>query len=101
MDHDVFISYSSVDKTAADTVCSILEQNGTSCWIAPRDITPGLDFAEAIIDGIKSSKLFLLVYTSSSNNSKQVIREVDRAVHFGLQVINLRLEDVPMSKQLD
>jgi TolB-like protein len=101
MDHDVFISYSSVDRTAAETVCSILEQNGISCWIAPRDITPGLDFAEAIIDGIKSSKLFVLVYTSSSNNSKQVIREVDRAVHFGLQVINLRLEDVPMSKQLD
>ncbi|HBE43333.1 MAG TPA: hypothetical protein DDW27_19455 [Bacteroidales bacterium] len=101
MANDVFISYSSVDKNAADTVCSILEQNGINCWIAPRDITPGLDFAEAIIDGIKSSKLFLLVYTSSSNNSKQVIREVDRAVHFGLQVINLRLEDVPMSKQLD
>ena len=101
MAHDVFISYSSVDKTAGETVCSILEQNGISCWMAPRDITPGLDFAEAIIDGIKSSKLFILVYTASSNNSKQVIREVDRAVHFGLQVINLRLEDVPMSKQLD
>ena len=101
MAHDVFISYSSIDKSAGETVCSILEQNGISCWIAPRDITPGLDFAEAIIDGIKSSKLFILVYTSSSNNSKQVIREVDRAVHFGLQVINLRLEDVPMSKQLD
>ena len=71
-------------KPAADTVCSILEQNGISCWIAPRDITPGLDFAEAIIDGIKSSKLFILVYSSNSNNSKQVIREVDRAVHFGL-----------------
>lgn len=101
MAHDVFISYSSVDKTAAETACSILEQNGISCWIAPRDITPGLDFAEAIIDGIKSSKLFILVYTSSSNNSKQVIREVDRAVYFGLKIINLRLEDVPMSKQLD
>ena len=49
MTHDVFISYSSVDRTAADTVCSILEQNGIGCWIAPRDITPGLDFAEAII----------------------------------------------------
>lgn len=101
MTHDVFISYSSVDKTAADTVCSILEQNGLSCWIAPRDITPGLDFAEAIIDGIKSSKLFILVYSSNSNNSKQVIREVDRAVHLGLPVINLRLEDVPLSKQLE
>ncbi len=101
MTQDVFVSYSSVDKNAAENVCSILEQNGITCWIAPRDITPGIDFAEAIIDGIKSSKLFLLVYTSSSNNSKQVIREVDRAVYFGLQVINLRLEDVPLSKQLD
>jgi hypothetical protein len=101
MTHDVFISYSSLDKTAADTVCSILEQKGISCWIAPRDITPGLDFAEAIIDGIKSSKLFILVYSSNSNTSKQVIREVDRAVHTGLPVINLRLEDVPLSKQLE
>jgi len=101
MAHDAFISYSSVDKTAADTVCSILEQNGISCWIAPRDITPGIDFAEAIIDGIKSSKLFILVYSSNSSNSKQVIREVDRAVHTGIPVINLRLEDVPLSKQLE
>ena len=101
MAHDVFLSYSSLDKTASDTVCSILEQNGISCWIAPRDITPGLDFAEAIIDGINSSKVFVLVYSSNSNNSRQVIREVDRAVHNGLPVINLRLEDVPLSKQLE
>lgn len=98
---DIFISYSSIDKTAADTVCSVLEQNGISCWMAPRNITPGVDFAEAIIDGLKSSKVFVLVYSANSNNSKQVIREVDRAVHNGLPVINLRLEDVPLSKQLE
>jgi adenylate cyclase len=98
---DIFISYSSIDKTAADSVCSVLEQNGLSCWMAPRNITPGVDFAEAIIDGIRSSKVFVLVYSSNSNNSKQVIREVDRAVDAGLPVINLRLEDVPMSKQLE
>ncbi|MCJ7448375.1 MAG: TIR domain-containing protein [Bacteroidales bacterium] len=101
MAHDVFLSYSSLDKTDADNVCSILEQNGISCWMAPRDITPGLDFAEAIIDGIKSSKIFVLIYSSNSNTSTQVIREVDRAVHNGLPVINLRLEDVPLSKQLE
>ncbi len=99
--YDIFISYSSIDKAAADTVCSVLEQNGISCWIAPRNITPGLDFSEAIIDGIKSSKLFILIYSSNSSNSKQVIREVDRAVHAGLPVINLRLEDEPLSKQLE
>ena len=53
------------------------------------------------MDGIKSSKIFILVYSSSSNTSKQVIREVDRAVHLGLPVINVRLEDVPLSKQLE
>ncbi|HBE42113.1 MAG TPA: hypothetical protein DDW27_13065 [Bacteroidales bacterium] len=101
MPHDVFISYSSIDKTAADTVCSVLEQNGIQCWMAPRNITPGVDFAEAIIDGIKSSKVFVLLYSSNSNNSKQVVREVDRAVDNGLPVINLRLEDVVLSKQLE
>lgn len=101
MAHEVFISYSSIDKDAANAVCSILEENGIRCWIAPRDISPGLPFAEAIIDGIKTSKVFVLIYSSNSNHSPQVIKEVDRAVHHGLSVINLRLEDVPLSKQLE
>jgi formylglycine-generating enzyme required for sulfatase activity/dienelactone hydrolase len=101
MAHEVFISFSSIDKDAANAVCSILEENGIRCWIAPRDITPGLPFAEAIIDGIKSSKVFVLIYSSNSNHSPQVIKEVDRAVHHGLSIINLRLDDVPLSKQLE
>jgi dienelactone hydrolase len=101
MAHDVFISYSNKDKFAADAVCSILETDNIRCWIAPRDITPGVPFAEAIIDGIQGSKVFILVYSSNSNHSTQVIKEVDRAVHHGLAIIPLRLEDVPMSKQLE
>jgi len=101
MAHDVFISYSHKDKIVTDAVCSILEQNKIRCWIAPRDITPGVPFAEAIIDGIKDSRVFILVYSSNSNHSPQVVKEVDRAVHHGLAIIPLRLEDVPMSKQLE
>ena len=101
MAHDVFISYSHEDKKVADAVCSIMEKKNIRCWMAPRDITPGKPFAEAIIDGIKGSKVFVLVYSSNSNQSNQVIKEVDRAVHNGLAIIPLRLEDVPMSKQLE
>jgi hypothetical protein len=101
MTHDVFISYSHKDKSVADAVSSLMETNGIRCWIAPRDITPGAPFAEAIIDGIKGSKVFVLIYSSNSNQSNQVIKEVDRAVHHGLAIIPLRLEDVPMSKQLE
>lgn len=56
MAHDVFISYSSIDRDSADAVCSILEENGISCWMAPRNITPDWPYAEALIDGIKSSE---------------------------------------------
>ncbi len=101
MAYDVFISYSNKDKNAADAVCAILEKNKIRCFIAPRDITPGVPFAEAIIDGITGSKVFVLVYSSNSNKSAQVIKEVDRAVHHGIAIIPLRLEDVPMSKQLE
>jgi hypothetical protein len=101
MAHDVFISYSSIDRDSADAVCSILEENGISCWMAPRNITPGLPYTEALKDGIKSSKVFVLVYSSNSNNSAQVIQEVDRAVHNGLSIINFRLENVPLSKQVE
>lgn len=36
MAHDVFISYSSKDKTAADATCAVLEGCGVRCWMAPR-----------------------------------------------------------------
>lgn len=101
MPHDVFISYSHKDKSATDAICAILEENNIRCWIAPRDITPGAPFAEAIIDGIKEAKVFVLVYSSNSNLSQQVIKEVDRAVNHRLAIIPFRLEDVPMSKQLE
>jgi hypothetical protein len=49
--HDVFLSYSSKDKTWADTACASLERHRVRCWIAPRDITPGDEWGAAIIKG--------------------------------------------------
>ena len=52
MGHDVFISHSTKDKAAADAVCAALEANGVRCWVAPRDIKPGENWATAILRGI-------------------------------------------------
>ena len=49
MEHEVFISYSSSDKTIADAICHTLEQHEISCWIAPRDVRPGIPYAREII----------------------------------------------------
>ena len=56
MAHDVFISYASRDKAAADTICGGLEQRSIRCWMAPRDIVPGVPWAESIIDAIEGSR---------------------------------------------
>ena len=101
MAHDVFISYSSKDKPTADATCASLEAKGIRCWIAPRDITPGADWGEAIIDGINGARVFVLVFSSNANASQQIKREVERAVNHGLPIIPLRIEDVQPGKSLE
>ena len=97
---DVFISYSSADKSAADAVCAALEANGTSCWIAPRDIVAG-SYAAAIIRGIRASKMLVLIFSSHSNKSPQVEREIERAVSLDKVIYPLRIENVLPSEHLE
>lgn len=101
MAHDVFISHSSKDKTIADAVCARLEGRGIRCWIAPRDVQPGLPYGEAIIDAIHTCKIMVLLLSSSANNSIHIAKEVERAVSHGATVIPLRIEAVMPAKSLD
>jgi len=101
MAHDVFISYSTKDKPTADAVCARLEGGGIRCWVAPRDISPGQDWGEAIIDAIASARVMVLVFSSGANESQQIKREVERAVNKGVTVIPLRIEDVVPNRSLE
>ena len=101
MAHEVFVSYSTSDKPIADAVCATLERHAIRCWIAPRDILPGLDWGAAIVDAIGESKVMVLVFSASANKSPQIKREVERAVHKGVTIIPLRIEDVPLGKTLE
>jgi TIR domain len=101
MAHDVFVSYSSKDKTVADAVCATLERRGIRCWIAPRDILPGLDWGAAIVDAIGSSRVMVLVFSGNANKSPQIKREVERAVSKGVTIVPFRIEDVPLGKTFE
>ena len=101
MKKQVFISYSHADKAEADAVCYQLESSNINCWIAPRDISPSKDWAEEIIDGINSADVMVLIFSSSSNESPQVRREIERAVHKGVDILPFRIEDVAPSKSLE
>jgi hypothetical protein len=101
MAHDVFLSHSHADKAWAEAICHKLESNAIRCWVAPRDIRPSEDWAEAIINAMDGAAVLLLVFSSNSNQSPQVRREVERAVNKGLTVLPFRIEDVPLSKSLE
>ena len=101
MPHQVFICYSHHDVGFAHSTCRALESAGIRCWMAPRDISPSKDWAEEIIDAISSAAIMVLVLSSSSNDSAQVRREVERAVSKSVPVLPLRVEDVLLSKSLE
>jgi hypothetical protein len=101
MAHDVFISHAHQDKTVADAACAALEARGIRCWIAPRDIGPGQEWAAAIIPAIREAKIMVLVFSRHANESLQVRREVERAGHFGKVLLPLRIEDVMPGEALE
>jgi hypothetical protein len=101
MAHDVFICYASRDKSIADAVCATLEANRIRCWVAPRDVLPGMGYAEALIEAISESRMMVLVFSSSSNNSPQVLREVERAASKGIPLLPFRIQDVPLSRAME
>src|SRR3954468_15627906 len=100
MPHDVFISYSSQDKVAADAAVAALEAKRVRCWIAPRDIRPGAEWSEAIVEAISDAKAMVLVFTSKANASPQVRREVQLAFERGVTVIPLRIENIVPARSL-
>ena len=101
MAHDVFISYSQPDRAAAFALAQRVEARGIRVWIAPRDVTPGADWAAEIIDAITNARLMVLVFSGNSNDSAQVRREVERAAHKQLPILPFRIEDVLPSKSLE
>jgi len=100
MAHDVFISHSTKDKTVADAVCAAVENAGIRCWVAPRDVQPGRSFAGEITRAIQHSKIMVLIFSAHSNNSEQVLREVQLAVNAHLHIIQFRIEDVHLNDDL-
>ncbi|HYX74413.1 MAG TPA: toll/interleukin-1 receptor domain-containing protein [Steroidobacteraceae bacterium] len=97
----VFVSYSQPDRDTALAVVSHLEAHDIACWVAPRDVSPGSEWAEQIVEAIARACIMVLVFSSSANGSPQVRREVERAVHRRVRVLPFRVEDVLPSHSLE
>ena len=94
MNAAVFISHSSKDRKTALTICGALEHRGVRCWIASRDVRPGANFEEAVVQAIRVARVMVLVFTANANNSDEMKKEIVLAGQHRLVVIPVRAEDV-------
>src|SRR5947209_2547483 len=101
MSNHVFVSHSHRDAPAAELIVQALEQRGVTCWMAPRDVPPGGSYAESILNAIEGASCFVLIYSEHSNVSSHVLREVERALKFDLNIVPIRFDDSAPSKSLD
>lgn len=95
---DVFISYKSEEFKEAETVKSILEANGISCWMAPMSIKGGSSYAVEIPEAIQECDAFVLILSEVCQTSRWVPREINQAINEGKTILPFMLEECSLKK---
>jgi hypothetical protein len=91
---DVFISYSSLDREAAQRFAQALEDSGVSVWW-DRDIPAGRDYQEVIEEQISLARCVLVLWTRESVQSRWVRTEASDA-HEREIMLPVLLDRVPI-----
>jgi hypothetical protein len=96
----VFISYAMADDGFTHQLSDHMEERGIRCWMSPRDIPPGEDFAPAISNAIKESSALVLVLSEAANQSQYVSNHVGSAVRAGKEILVIRVGGAMPSEDL-
>jgi TolB-like protein/Tfp pilus assembly protein PilF len=97
----VFVSYASQDAAVAHAIVENLEQHGIHCWIAPRDVTPGSQYADEIVGAINDTEVLVLVLSEHAVASAHVGREIERAASKRRRIIVLRTDAAPLTRSFE
>jgi hypothetical protein len=99
---DVFLSYKSEDSEWVERLKNELQKRGVYVWLDKDQIRPGDIFAEALENGLATSRAVGLVVTPASVSSGWVREEYFRALSLtkksGLQLIPILLKDTEMPR---
>lgn len=101
--HDIFISYSSVNTDEAIRLRRFLRDHGVDCFLSEKEngrakIPYGVDYRDFLRDEINSSKLIALICSPDSISSRWVLKELGAAWALGKPVVpivlNMKMEDI-------
>ena len=101
MDHQVFISYandkgndSNIDLQVAEKIYTALEAKNIRCWLDRKNISPGAKWPKELVAALERSKVVVLVYSTNTNQSEWVEREINYVLDNNKIIILFRIENV-------
>lgn len=95
-----FISYSTVNQSAADALRMHFQENGISVWMAPYDIPAGCEYADVICDALSGCACLVLVLTANSQDSVWVKKEINLAVSDRKPIIPVKLDEIVLNNSM-
>lgn len=78
MTYDYFVSFSNIDAEIITEIVRVIENFGAKCWFQKNNSKQ--EYAQAIMNGIHSSSVFLVFVSQASANSMAVLNEIDCAI---------------------
>lgn len=96
-----FICHSSTDAKEAMGLALAMEAKGRKCWISPRNLPAGSDYAHEIVDGIRHCDAFLILLTNQAASSTHIHRELELASELGKRIIPIRVPGVVLGNSMD
>lgn len=96
----LFVCFSSKDEAVAREVVESLEASGLKCWISLRDVLPGQNYQEAIVQALESASGIVFLFSEHSNKSQEIRKELSIGGSINVPVFPLRLSPIVASGAL-
>ncbi|MHA6324118.1 toll/interleukin-1 receptor domain-containing protein [Roseivivax sp. CAU 1753] len=95
----VFISHASRDFETVQRLARGLEARGIEVWLAPEQIAFGQDYADRLVEGMKSCDATVLVLSVDAMRSRHVRREIEIANDLGHSFYPVRLLELALAQE--
>lgn len=92
-----FISHAKQDADLASRMAGQLESLGAPCWIAPRDIAPAEDYADALERGVTQAKVVVFLVSCHSIASRFCRAELEIARTDEVPILPVLLDATPIT----
>jgi hypothetical protein len=90
----IFICFSSKDAAIAGEVVQFLEAEGLKCWISLRDVAPGQNYQETIVQALEAARGIVFLFSEFSRESGEIKKELSIGASVKVPVFTLRLSPI-------